>query len=301
MKKKLISCLCVFVLVVTIFPSSALAANYGSWYCPKCNTKNVLEYEGDNYDTCSGCGRIYEQCPDCCNWIWWRNINWENGICPNCGYEQWPHDVRANLRNQVYAYGQCNRIIVDVTYDVNVINIYRVNPNGSVIEVACFNPQNANYYWETENRNYDYSIEYWDYGLKQNTKYKYFVDYSLIIYGSGADVDCGRTSTKTYWTAPKAKANSVTTNGTKVSWTKVNGASGYCVTFKNHKKTKYKNVWDVVTRKQWTTKTSVYRKTDPSPFYKYERVNSVRSYAKHGDKYYAHGQKVRTVKMNLFK
>ena len=305
MKKKLISCLCVVALAMTMFPMSAFATpryyeeDYGWWQCPGCHEENELEYEGDDYGTCAGCGRIYEQCPSCCDWVWWRNVNWENGICPYCGYEQWHHDVRANLRNQVYAYGQSNRIIVDVTYDVNQVTIHRINPNGSIIEVACFDPWDANGYWETENRNYDYSVEYWDYGLKNNKKYKYFVDYALVIEGSGESIDCDTTKTKAYWTAPKAKASNVKKNGSKVTWTKVSGADGYRVTFKKFKNIGYHQWW-LTNRNQWTTKNSAYRKLDPHPNYKYERVGEIRAYAKHGDKYYAHGKKVRTVKKNLF-
>lgn len=299
MKKKFISCLCVIALAITMFPMSAFAANYGNWYCPNCDTKNALEYERDDYVTCSKCSRIYEQCPSCCKWIWWRNVNWENGICPYCGYEQWEHDVRANLKTQVYAYGQCNRIIVDVTYDVNVINIYRVNPNASVIKIACFNPHNVSHYWEIENRNYDYSIEYWDYGLKNNRKYKYFVDYSLVIRNSGKDVYSGRTTTKTYWTTSKARASNVKTNGSKVTWSKVSGASGYRVGFEYFKNIGYRQ-WRQMNRYKWTASNIVYRKLDPHPNYRYDRVKDIRTYVKHGDKYYAHGKKVRTVKKNLF-
>lgn len=299
--KKVITCLCAFALVATMFPTSAFATiNY--WSCPKCahDQKYDAEIEGDTVQ-CDSCKKWFDQCPDCNDWLWWDNADWERGVCPSCAYTRWHQDVRANLKNQTYAYGQSNRIIIDVTYDVNWIEIYRINPNGKHVEVACFDPDDVMLYEDYNgwNRNYDYTIEYWDYSRQRDTKYKYYVNYGCVT-STGISCDSGTTATKTYWTTPKLNPNKVATNNKKVSWSKVSGADGYCVSLN-----RYKNIgpneWWRITRKQWTTKTNVSRKLDPHPNYKYERVNSVRSYAKHGDKYYAHGQKVRTVKTNLFK
>jgi hypothetical protein len=204
------------------------------------------------------------------------------------------------MHNQTYAYGQSNRVVVDVTYDVNWIKIYRINPNGSHVRIRSMNPENAKLYsdYDNWNSNYDYTIEYWDYNRQRDTKYSYYVEYFLKT-STGIDAKGGVTATKTYWTTPKAKASKVKKNGSKVTWSKVSGADGYRVTFKRYKNIGYHQWW-LTNRNQWTTKNSAYRKLDPSPYYKYERVDRVRTYAKHGDKYYAHGKKVRTVKRNLF-